>query len=89
MEEKIKALKKRIDKLDADRNILETHWAQDVKEASSDPKFDPYSKKGEKILRKVADRYTPMFIEIDDEREELVDKYNALVDKYNKTKKVD
>ena len=88
MEEKLNALKKRIDKLDADRKILEVHWAEDVKVASDDPKFDPYSKKAGKIYRKIADRYTPMFVDIDDEREELVNEYNALIDKQKNSKKV-
>lgn len=87
MENKLNTLKKRIDKLDADRKILEKHWAEDVKVASAAPKFDPYSKKAEKIYRKIADRYTPMFVDIDDEREELVNEYNAIVDKLKNSKK--
>lgn len=79
-EERMKEIKARIEKLDADRKVVENNWAQEVKVVADNPKFDAYSKKGAKILRKIADKFTPMFIDIDDEREELVSEYNAIID---------
>lgn len=85
--ERLAQIKARVEKLDADRAIIEKNWADDVKKTVEDPKFDAYSKKGEKILRKIADKYTPMFIEVDDERDALVAEHNAIIDSLTEKKK--
>ena len=51
-------------------NIL-TMWTNDVKAASKKPGFDETSKKGEKILNKIAVKYAAMLVEIEDEVKEL------------------
>ena len=79
--ERLEEIKAEIAKLDESRANVEKAWAEDVKKTTSDPKFDLYSKKADKILEKVADRYTPLFLDIDEQRDEFIDEYNRLIDK--------
>lgn len=82
--ERLDELKPMIDKLAADRKLIETQWAKEVKAATESPKFNVYSKKADKIFRKIADKYTPMMVDIDFERDELVAEYNDLLKRLQK-----
>lgn len=84
IKERLDELKAQIDKLDQERKTLELAWTDDVKKTISEPKFDIYSKKADKILEKVADKYTPLIVDIEDQRIELVEEYNYLVDRLKK-----
>ena len=81
IKERLDELKAEIAKLDEERANVAKLWADDVKKTTSDPKFDIYSKKADKKLEKVADKYTFMFVDIDKKREELVDEHNYLIDR--------
>jgi len=84
IKERLDELKSQIDKLDEERKTLELAWTDDVKKTVNEPKFDIYSKKADKILEKVSDKYTPLIVDIEDQRIELVDEYNYLIDRLKK-----
>ena len=79
--ERLEEIDNELKKLEEDKSNLHRFWAQEIKAEMDKPKFDMYSKKGEKLLVKVSDKYTPLIIDIDEKSEELIDEYNYLVKK--------
>ena len=85
--ERLKEIEDRLKKLESDRAIIEKHWIDDVKETTTKPDFDVNSKEAEKVLLEVADRYTPLFFEIDNEYKELCNEYNSILNELKKQEK--
>ena len=76
----LKQLKKQIDIQEKEINILVNNWALELKEISSKSGFKTNSKKGEKLLDKLAEKYAPLINEAEYVRDELQEKYNDIID---------
>lgn len=82
-------LKKHIKTQEKELDILMKNWAQEVKMVSQTPGFDVYSRKGEKALEKVAEKFAPLINDAKDRLNLFIDEYNALVDEEEKIAKHD
>ena len=76
-----------IESIDKERANVEKQWIKELKEATTKPKFDAYSKKGEKVIKKITNKFSPIFFELDSEREILVARNNEIVDEFEKKSK--
>lgn len=83
----LNAIKDRIESIDKERANVEKQWIKELKEATTKPKFDAYSKKGEKVIKKITNKFSPIFFELDSEREILVARNNEIVDEFEKKSK--
>ena len=84
IEEQIEKLAKEIEGLDAEIEKVQGEWLDEVKEYSSKPNFDNYSKETQKMFRKISDKYTPIIAELEAERELLIEEHNSLIDELEK-----
>lgn len=83
LDKKIEELKKQIENIDIELSVLRKNWAADVKDLSNNPDFDMYSKKGERELVKIGEKYVPLFADIEEKRFNLVEEHNKLIDERN------
>ena len=80
--ERLKEIDREIERLDEDRANLQKYWAEEIKAEMDKPKFDMYSRKGEKALLKISNKYAPLFVDIDDKKDEFIEEYNYLVKRF-------
>ena len=72
-------LEKQIQNVENEIDVLQKSWAEEVANLSKKPNFDPYSKKGQKILNQVAEKYVDLVSDAEDRHDELVDEYNKII----------
>lgn len=58
------------EKLREQENVM-AMWSQDVLKVSQKRGFDEYSKKGQRALNRVANKYAATLVELEDEIDEL------------------
>ena len=83
----LEGLKKQIKTQEKELNILTKNWANEVKIVSSEPGFDVYSRKGEKKLELIAEKFAPLIVDAQDKLNALIDEYNSYVKEDDKIAK--
>ena len=72
-------LEQKINNVDEEITVLNKNWAAEIAQLSKDPSFDAYSKKGEKKLAEVAEKYVDLIVDAENRHDELVDEFNKIV----------